>query len=411
VEATTDSSEGAYAISETDEFDQCYSCYNMTSRNCSICGKGLFCSELCQEKRSGSHLFTCTKRPLTSADYLYRCIGDDVLPEDEDVLEDFGFNQLTSFADKCKLLGLYKGLYLSEIAEEDVHKWQVEGTLVENIKEFFYQIPETHRGGYFPWFLKNTHILERRVTGKESTENMVMTFYDQARSYLDSEDQHNYQNLKELKPEAKAHCYHMLAGVLHMAHPHPIEYNWYTFGFCTCHGERSENSLGGLYQQLLVGEKLFEDVNHMANWHPPHKAQTATFTEFWQSYQSGTLIQLMDSKGLKQSRSCFPFLEEFLSVPPSGPQPSVWDLKQFIAINDPAEYPPIPALKVDYGFMNCRDFEETCILMEIYKRLLQDADPLELHRACLAGKLFVFAQKFHAMDEGHKRLMENFYPL
>ena len=382
----------------------------MTSRNCSICGKDYYCSELCQDKRSGPHLFTCTKRPLTSADYLYRCIAEDVLPEDEDVLEHFGFNHLTSFADRCKLLGLYKGLYLSDkVTEEDIHKWQVEGTLVANIKEFFYQIPETHRGGYFPWFLKNTHILERCVTEKEAIENMAATFYDQARSYLDSEDQH--KNPKELEPEAKAHCYNMLAATLHMAHPHPVEYNWYTFGFCTCRGELEENWLGGLYQRLLLGDKLFEDVMAMANWHPSRKSQTATFTEFWHSYQSGTLIQLIDSKGLKESRLGFPFLEEFLSVPPSGPHPSVWDLKQFIAINNPAEYPPIPALQVDYGFMNCQTFEETCVLMEIYKRLLQKANPLELHKACLAGKLFVFAQKFHAMEEGHKKLMKNFYPL
>ncbi|OCK75458.1 hypothetical protein K432DRAFT_429412, partial [Lepidopterella palustris CBS 459.81] len=411
--ATTSSSKDDCAISqEPDELGECYNCPKMTSRQCSICNRDLYCSEYCQDKRSGLHLFTCSKRPLTSADYLFRYIGQDVLPEDKDVLEDFGFNQLTSFADQCKLLGLYKGLYLSDrITEEDLHKWQVEGTLVANIKEFYYQIPETHRGGYFPWFLKHTHILERRVSSKEATENMIATFYDQARSYLDSESQH--KKPQELKPEAKAHCYRMLAGALHMAHPHPIEYNWYTFGFCTCREEQEERRLGGLYQELLIGDKLFEN----ARTNPQYltlrnrKFQTATFTEFWHSYQSGTLIHLMDSKGLKEFRTDFPFLEEFLSVPPSGPHPSVWDLKQFIAINDPVEYPPIPALLVDYGFMNCQTFEETCILMEIYKRILQKADPLELHKACLAGKLFVFAQMFHAMDEGHKRLMKNVYPL
>ena len=140
---------------------------------------------------NGRHLFACTKRPLTSADDLFRCIVEDVLPDDEHVCERFGFNQLTSFADQCKPLGLYKGLFLSDrITEEDIHKWQVEGSLVSNIKEFYYQIPETCRGGYFPWFLKNTHILEKTMTSKEATKNIVATFYDQAKSYLDSEDQH-----------------------------------------------------------------------------------------------------------------------------------------------------------------------------------------------------------------------------
>lgn len=144
-----------------------------------------------------------------------------------------------------------------------------------------------------------------------------------------------------------------------------------------------------------------------------HKFQPATFTEFWQAYQSGTLIQLMDSTLPKDFRSDFPFLEAFLSIPPAGPHPSVWKLKQFIAISDRAEHRPLPALKWDYGFGNCQTFEEICILMEIYKSLLQQnaVDPLELHKACLAGKLFAFAQKYHKIDGNHRRLMKNGYPL
>lgn len=124
----------------------------------------------------------------------------------------------------------------------------------------------------------------------------------------------------------------------------------------------------------------------------------------------------MDSTLLRKDfRSDLPFLEAFLSIPfaVGGPYPSVWRLKQFVAIGDPAEHPPIAALQWDYGFGNCQTFEEVCILMEIYKRLLQhrDVDPLELHKACLAGKLFAFAQKYHKMEEDHRRLMKNGYRL
>ncbi|KAE8382271.1 hypothetical protein BDV26DRAFT_253682 [Aspergillus bertholletiae] len=52
-----------------------------------------------------------------------------------------------------------------------------------------------------------------------------------------------------------------------------------------------------------------------------------------------------------------------------------------------------------------------CTLMEIYKRLLREASPLDLHEACLAGKLFEFAECFHKMDPSYRRLMKNFYPL
>lgn len=182
----TSSSKDAFAISqEPDKLGECSKCCKMTSRKCSVCNKGLYCSKYCQDQRSGRHLFTCTKRPLTSADYLLESIRQDVLPDDEDVRESFGFNQLTSFADQCKLLGLY---FSGRITEEDIHKWQVKGTLVANIKEFYYQIPETSRGGYFPWFLERTHILEKTVTSKEATKSIVATFYDQAKLYLDSEE-------------------------------------------------------------------------------------------------------------------------------------------------------------------------------------------------------------------------------
>ena len=49
--------------------------------------------------------------------------------------------------------------------------------------------------------------------------------------------------------------------------------------------------------------------------------------------------------------------------------------------------------------------------MEIYKRLLLKASPLDLHEACLSGKLFEFAQKFHKMEDSHMKLMKNIYPL
>jgi hypothetical protein len=240
---------------------------------------------------------------------------------------------------------------------------------------------------------------------------MVASFFDQASVYLDDEERHKKPN--ELRPKAKAQCYLFLATVLHMAHPHPIEPNWFHFGFCTCRDERDERGLGGLYQNLLIGDKLFEDTRRASSFPAHLKSQTATatFTEFWRAYESGRLIQLMDSKGLKNERPRVPFLETFLSVPPSGPHPRVWSLKQFLEIDNPVDRPAIPGIQVDYSFRNCRDFEETCILSEVYKRLLSKADPLELHEACLAGRSFEFAERFHRMDVKHRRLMRNPYHL
>jgi len=91
--------------------------------------------------------------------------------------------------------------------------------------------------------------------------------------------------------------------------------------------------------------------------------------------------------------------------------PSVWNLKKFLEINDPVDYLPVPSVNVDYGFINCHTFEETCTLMEIYGEVLKTANPLELHKACIAGELFQFASRYVRMEERWRSLMRNFYPL
>ncbi|KAE8341830.1 hypothetical protein BDV24DRAFT_163053 [Aspergillus arachidicola] len=242
------------------------------------------------------------------------------MPEEEDVCSDFGFNYFESFADKSKLLGLYKGLWINNVPVEDIHKGQVEGSPVANIKEVFTR------------YLTNTGV----DISHEATERTVTTFFDEARSYLDKEDRDKHFN--ELKPEAKRDCFYMLSLTLHMAHPNPIETHWFNFGFCTCYDEYEERPLGSLFGKLLSGDNLFDDVPtpipRMKN------IQTATFTESWKAYESGTMIQLMDSRGFKNDRLQFPYLEEFFTSPLCGPHLSVWSLKQFLAINNPAEFPP-----------------------------------------------------------------------
>ena len=330
------------------------------------------------------------------------------MPEDEDVLEDFGFNNVLFGRDRTYLLGVYGGLYLSgKFSAEDLHEWRIGGVLVDKIKEYYHSIAENCRGEYFPWFEKNFHVLGPPMTNHEAQQKLIATFYDKARPYLDIQDRD--KTARELKPEAKGNSLNLLAGVLLRVTPNPIEGNWYSFGFVTCRGHAEESMLVDVYQLLLTES----DGSYFYKFHTRRRGvvQPATFTQFWKAHEAGTLIQLMDSKGLKELRSRLPFLEGFLLAPPAGPRPSVWDLKQFLEVNDPMEYPPIPSISVDYGFINCRKFEETCILMEIYKKVLNSASPLDLHQACIAGNLFQFASCFVSMDEGWRLLMRNFYPL
>lgn len=245
------------------------------------------------------------------------------------------------------------------------------------------------------------------MTKEEARQELISTFYDKARSYVDIEDRD--KTARDMKPESKGTSYNLLAGVLLRGSPNPNDMNYYSFGFVTCRGQGEESMLVDLYQLLLTksdGSFFYEFHNRRRS-----VTQPATFTQFWKAYEAGTLIQLMDSKGLKGVRSRLPFLEDFLSVSPVGPRPSVWGLKQFLEISDPMDHPPIPLLNADYGFINCRTFEETCTLMESYGKVLKTANPLELHQARIAGDLFRFAGAYVQIEKRWRPLMNNFYPL
>ncbi|KAF2639440.1 hypothetical protein P280DRAFT_428535 [Massarina eburnea CBS 473.64] len=392
---------------EVDERESdCEICMRQTTRQCSRCQKGFFYSASCEKKIFRRHLFTCPKRPITSADHLKMPLLDNLIPQDEDVLEDFRFNNIPSH-EMPYLFGLYQGLLLlGKFSAEEIHEWRIEGILADKIKEFYYSLPESSRGGYFPWFLKNPYILEYPTTAKDRNQKLLGTFYDKAKPYLNVADRK--KAARDIRPEAKRVSYHMLAEVLLRVTPNPIEGNWYSFGFVTC-GEDDERLLLDLYQLLLTKSdgSMFYEIHNRQRVDP----RPVTFTQFWKAYQTGTLVQLMDSKGLKDLRSRLPFLEGFLSVPPGGPQPSVWNLKTFIEINDPIQYPPVQSVNVDYGFINCRTVEDMCILMEIYGKVLKIANPLGLHQACVAGDLVGFASGYVDIENRWRPLLRNFYPL
>jgi hypothetical protein len=109
-------------LDEGDSYlDECGTC----SRRCGVCHKDSCCNSSCEEQRTIPHIFKCTKRLITTADYLCMNYLRDEMPEDEEVLKDFGFDALIEYALKTKLLGLYQGLCYWDVPVEDIHRWQV----------------------------------------------------------------------------------------------------------------------------------------------------------------------------------------------------------------------------------------------------------------------------------------------
>jgi len=147
-------------------------------------------------------------------------------------------------------------------------------------------------------------------------------------------------------------------------------------------------TLGQLYLQLLT---------------------KCSFDELCTAYESSRLIALFDAKGLQSWRESILYLDDVLAGSPKVNK-SVWDLKQYL---ETEKGPLIPSVGVDYGFFNCRGETEREDLEKVYKEFFADyrADPIELHKAAIGGRLFEYVGGFVELKQIFYRLMNNPYPL
>ena len=367
--------------------DECFVCERATRRKCFLCGKLPLCGKSCEEQEVYvKHTLTCSKRPVDSADYIGLAVLEDQIPTDPDTCEDFGFSAFPSFYDQCKLLGLYKGLIYKlalGVSTRTLHTWQVNGILKEKIIETYNTRPEGRRGSYFPWFLQNLHCLD---TNKDEIAIHREAFLSISRKYLIEEDRD--LNVANLEPEAKRQSIYLYVQILHGWHPIASQDIWFEFGFCTCVDEHKERKLGPLYKQLI---------------------ERCSFQEFWTAFEEKTLMTLFDRYDLGYViRHDFKHLEKFLSTPMAGGYPSVWTIYRFIC-EEGAEADRTSL--ADYGFLNCKNARDRLELKNVYKRLLVQADPLELHQACLRGHLYEFATRCLEIEPRFQCLMQNLYPL
>lgn len=159
---------------------RCAGCKNKTAWYCrsvahfslSTSSQPHACSERCQRELWIIHIFECRpKKSINTAYYLARACWANRFPEDPQTCEDYGFTKTFTAQNQSCLLGLYQGIFkFGGIEPETVHKWRVQGILVEKIKEFFEAMPENRRGGYYPWFLRNQYIVDG---GKDVSPDLV----------------------------------------------------------------------------------------------------------------------------------------------------------------------------------------------------------------------------------------------
>ncbi|MCJ1381973.1 hypothetical protein MMC17_005085 [Xylographa soralifera] len=350
-------------------------------------------------------------RPLNTADWLDLALVSDIFPDDPQTREDYGFALTRSFHEESKLLGLYKGLMYMDITSQQIHQWRVEGSLVVKIHEYYLRIPSTHRGGYYPWFVENQHLLDTTKIPKIAPENKLQWCMEEARSFLEPEDRSKL--FADLQPGVKKDSFFLLAMTMQGAHPPPELEIYYEFGFCTCIGEYQEQRLGALYQRLFFGQRHVPDgFIELSRSQNSFKPERCTFSEFWRAYANGSLPQLFDAKGLREERLQFNHLEAFLAIAPGSAQgqPSVWTLNRFLALKEDFQA-PLPVL-VDYGFIHCETPLQRMELKSFYEKVLSHGDALDLNAACLRGEIFEYAIRvLGAVEPRFRMLVRNHYPL
>lgn len=386
-------------------------------KRCAGCKKVWYCSKVCQQSDWRRHIFHCNpKRPIGTAYYLSRACEEGLLPVHTQTRKDFGFEkteELLGAHAQHKLLGLFYGLFAYlDVSEKEVQRWQAEGRMVEEVKNAYARLAPRDRGEFYEWFLAHPYVLDGAPADPHAAQEVTRRAGGDAirRAWMmsggspDDSLESIERSIHALPRQIQAvHYFYRL--LMFEVHPAPAAYHqWITFGFVAAIRQADELPIGQAYSDLIF--------------------KRCTFAEFRTAYLSGTILALAEAYGVSFSNAnTLPAttrgLRDVLAESPRRFK-TVWYLKQYIdevlcADSDP---PPRPhkSISTDYGFGNCKNAEETKLLEELYTKYFvhADADPLELHKACIAGELMKYLGEFVKLKpktEKYKRLLRNSYPM
>ena len=365
----------------------------------------VYCSKACQIANWPHHIFDCYAyrgKIVPSAYHLARSCCRGLLPTDEQTLEDYGFNRAFTPFNQMMLGGLYHGLFKNfETNPKTVLTWKQEGILIQEIKKVFEEVPPQSRGRYYSWFLEHQDLLDPSLEySTKDIEDFGLKLIMRAWRHIGGRPLPNSTALNDINieratwPKHKQDCFNLCELLLSHLQPDPSLRLWLSFGFCAIQDQYQEFYLGIAYRMLV---------------------KRCSFEEFYQAYDSCSLVQLFRSKNINLERFGLHFADFLANTPQMNK--SVWNLKQFVVADDP-DGDPVPSVKVDYGFFNCRNEKEVLQLKGIYKKVFENSngDPLKLHEACLQGKIYDYVRttlKLKKKDQGplFRRLLKNPYPL
>ncbi|KAH9884929.1 hypothetical protein C8Q73DRAFT_796044 [Cubamyces lactineus] len=364
-------------------------------RQCPSCANAPYCSEKCQKEAWPSHIFRCWPgQTIKTAYHLFRAAARDEIPSDEETRRDYGFTKAAALGwhAESNLFGLYIGLLIVlQVPPDDLHRWRLEGRLIERIKSVYEPIPPEYRGEYYPWFLQHQYLLE--TPGHASTIGNMLTHPFRAAWSL-VHGGFDVMRAKVWGPSPnRAFLDLWKQGLL----PSPFFGEWLRYGFVSTLSEAEAADLDIRYRYLFL--------HH-------------SFEEFCAAYKSSGIPALFDRHGLP----CSILFRDVMSCTPSLPK-TVWRLKSYIDLLATVRGSGLKvslaltsAVASDYGFGNCRTDGDTELLSRIYTRYFShpDTSPLDLHEACMEGMLLEYLEPFIDWKPTERTrcrmLLKNIYP-
>jgi hypothetical protein len=203
---------------------------------------------------------------------------------------------------------------------------------------------------------------------------------------------------KDFEPIEKLDAFIMFAMSRVGIHPNPMGPPdlFCSFGFCTYRDEYEKRKLGGVYNQLLAGNKQRVDNNKSLGISTSQMTNipTADFEEFWTASRDGKLPELMAKYELEQQLQACKFATEFLALPLAAPHPKVWRLCHYLAFapTNPTVPKEAEAGARHFVFTSSPTARTKIELRRVYTALLAKTSPLEIEAARDEGRLLAPAQ-------------------
>ncbi|KAH9855766.1 hypothetical protein C2E23DRAFT_549099 [Lenzites betulinus] len=385
---------------------------------CAGCKNVRYCSKACQTGHWRLHIFHCVpNRPIGTAHYLSRACVERRIPLHAQTRKDFGFDnaeRILGGGAEAKLLGLWTAVFDNDVREREVQKWQAEGRLVEGIKATFARLPTHEQGAYYSWFLNHQRVLYDSPTNDIMEHDRVQrVLADFARKAWVKAGGSPQDSLSTI--DARIHslpspirlCHQFYRLLTLNVRPGPQDEEWMAFGFVAATDPRDK------LDSIEITSQYF-------NLH-----ERCTFDEFCTAYQTSSILELANAHSIdmtsRLTSSTAVFFRDVMSESPRRFK-SVWYLKQYAALlvsaaRAPSTPPlrPHRAIHADYGFVNCEYPSEMRLLDELYMKYFAhpDANPLDLHKACMEGALAEYLGRFVELNprvETYRRLLKNPYP-